>query len=388
MNRHILFLELLFLALLFLLMGCIDLTNEPDSPLLQMLRAVPDNRDNRAFVTYGDAVLWHESWDVPRIEDVDDLEDLDDEALQLWLFVLANQTVPPQALGLQYLMSEDMVEFYGFDFFTADRYLGAGNPPDELTVVTGNFDLHKIDEALNDLDYDDNELREGVTLYTVLDDYEIDLELPTPIGRLGELNRIVLQEGQMIIGRADDIVLDAVNAQAEEDSLADNEAFAAAAAALAGPELSELGNLVGVIFMERDDFADQDSYADFMDEALLDEMDYDDELPKFELATFATFVEEEKTTLALLLTLDDAEEAEEAAEILGDRLRDYISVVSGRELDEFWDVEDDFALTTNNKPIAVVIMKVEDPDLDEGRAVVYNWFQMIARQDLYFLMVE
>jgi hypothetical protein len=389
MNRKSFFLGLLFSALLSLLLGCIDLTNEPDTPLLQMLRSVPDNRDNRTFVTYGDAALWHESWEVPRIADLDELEDLDEDERQLWLFVLADQTIPPPTLGLQYLMSDDMADFYGFDFFDTDRFLYAGSPPDDLTIVTGSFDLDEIADALDDLDYDHDELVEGVTLYSLLDDYEVNLEAPSRIGRLGELNRIVLQENQIMIARADDVINDAADAQAgEDDSLADNEEFAAAAIALTAPELVDLGDLVGVIFMERDDFADPDSYAEFVEDAILAEMNYDDALPDFELAVFATFHREGKTALALLLILDEDDNGAETAEILGDRLRDYISVVTGRDLDDYWDYEDDFSLTVNDRPVAVAIMEVDDPDLDDSRAFVFNWYRLIVQRDLYFLVVD
>ena len=42
----------------------------------------------------------------------------------------------------------------------------------------------------------------GGTLYSILDDYEISLDLLPRVGSLGQLNRIALVDKQMIIGRA------------------------------------------------------------------------------------------------------------------------------------------------------------------------------------------
>ena len=373
------------------LISCARLTNEGDSPLLQLLRAVPDNRASRAYVVYGDPAAWHTSWDVPRIENVGDLEDLDDDERRLWMFVLTNQTIPPPALGVQNLLAEEMGDYYGFDFFGVDRFIYAGNPPDDLTILSGAFDLETIDESLSDLDYDSDELDDSGVLYSLNDDFEINLESPIRTGRLGELNRIVLQEERLFIGRADELVLDGVEAlSGERDSLAENEEFAAAAAALADPALSELGQLVGVIFMERDDFAEREMYLD-QGHPIAAETEYDTKLPRFELAVFATFHQEGETTLALLLTLDDDEDAAETAEILGDRLRDYVSVVTGQEMDDYWDYGDDLGLTAAGKPVAVVLVEVEDPDLDEassGPPALFYWSRMLFQLDLFFLVEE
>ena len=60
--------------LLSMLVACAE--EPPESNLMRLLRFVPDKRDYREYVTFGDAAAWHTSWDVSRLDDLDDLEAL------------------------------------------------------------------------------------------------------------------------------------------------------------------------------------------------------------------------------------------------------------------------------------------------------------------------
>jgi hypothetical protein len=177
-------------------------------PVLRPLRFVPDTSNTRGWLAYGDLAAWHTSWDVPRIDNVAELDGLENDPRIYWMFIMPRQTQPPDSLGVQYLMQGDYRPAFGFDLFNLDRFLQAGYPPDAITAAEGSFEAAQIEDALAASGYTAQPLETGGTLYSIREDYEMDpaSDLPMP-GRLGALNRIALLEGgKLLIARATGVV--------------------------------------------------------------------------------------------------------------------------------------------------------------------------------------
>ena len=250
MRPRISLFTLSLMLVLTLLAGCG--ARQPESALLRLLRFIPDKSEYREYVIFGDAVAWHTSWEIPRIDNLDELEELDRETRAYWMMIMGSQTMPANALGRQYLAArDDMRGYYGFDLFNVDRWIEAGAPPETITAVGFSFDSKQIGEALTDFGYDHEALDGGGTLYSILEDYEFSMDIPTRIGQLGTLNRVALLEGQMVITRATELVEDALDAKSgERRSLAENEEFRAAVLALEDDALADYGELVGAFLTD------------------------------------------------------------------------------------------------------------------------------------------
>ena len=79
MKTRLLTLSLSALLIVLVLAACGGGDEKTESPLLRMLRFVPDTPGYREYLTYGDAEAWHTSWDIPRIDSLEELDSLDRE---------------------------------------------------------------------------------------------------------------------------------------------------------------------------------------------------------------------------------------------------------------------------------------------------------------------
>ncbi|MBW8012782.1 MAG: hypothetical protein FVQ83_16310 [Chloroflexi bacterium] len=376
-----------------------------DSPVLDLLRFIPDTSDYRRYVYYGDADAWHTSWDIPRIDDYEELEGLDRESLAFWMRLLPEQTTPPQSLGTQYLRVDDQRGYYGFDIFVVDRYLEAGSPPETITVIEHNIDQDQIAEALDDSGYDSESLDPEGELYSINEDYEIVMDFPTRSGALGNLNRILLLDSQLILAKATEVIDVSVEAYTgEQDSLAENPDYIAAVSAIEDLEVSETSELVGMMFMDGDQLSGMDIYItaivgsqasqEVRDTVQADLEDYSDpELPTFSLAAFATRHTNGETYLILAVVFPEDEDPESAAEILANRMENYVSIFTGRDFSEFWDLELFEGVQAAGLPVAVVVMRADDPpptpdDEPMVNTYVISWLRMLNRRDTLFLVSE
>ncbi|RIK42704.1 MAG: hypothetical protein DCC55_07925 [Chloroflexi bacterium] len=356
-------------------------------PLFSMLRFVPADPLYRPYLTLGDVSAWHTATGVPRVESLADVEQLEPAQRNGWRFALFKQTHPPQTLGLEYLAVEEMRDFYGFGFFDADRYLEAGAPPDTISVLQVHANLETIKSRLTRFGYTWDDAPGG-RLYSIRDDYETDLRSPTLVGRLAGLNRIaVLDDGLLVIGRAAEVVTNAVAArQGKLPSLADESVYQSAAAALTGPTVSDLGALVGVILVGEPFLADPFMLLDQSDEAAQEQFEryVENPLPLYLLAAFATYRAGETIHLTLALVFPSGVDAEEAAATLAARLQDYSSPISGRVLDEYWQYQSATGVEAGGLPVALVTMRLNQPEEDLPGAP-FAWVDLVSRRDLLFL---
>jgi hypothetical protein len=369
-----------------------------ENAFLRLLRFVPDTPAYREYFTYGDAEAWHTSWDIPRIDNLDELDNMAREPRAYWMFIMSRQTTPPYSLGTQFLLAEDQRAFYGFDLFNLDRYVEAGSPPDQITVVEFSFDKAKIADALIASGYEAEPLETGGTLYSILGDYELALEFPTRTGQMGNLNRIALLDGQMVIAKATANVTKVLEAQSGKlSSLADDPNYVAAATALQDPVLAKTGALVGVIMMDGLVVADPTWYLGMgaPEEALaqLEAYAQGSQLPYYTLVAFATRHTQGASYLILAVVFPKGTDASAAADILADRLRNYISLARGMPLDDLWTFDMASGVEAEGLPVALVVMRVDDPpptpeDQAMVNAGVFSWSYMVTGRDLLFLIVE
>jgi hypothetical protein len=370
-----------------------------ENPLLRLLSFVPDTPENRQFVTYGDLTAWHNSWNVPHIDSLDDLETLERDESAYWMNIMPRQTTPPEALGLQYLVSDDLSAFYGFDIFNVDRYLQAGQPPGMTSVVEYSFPQEQIADALTASGYTAESLDNGSTLYSILGDFEMDMTMETVttrVGQLGTLNRIGVLDNQLVIGRATDVVMGAYAAQQGEiPSLADSPDFAAAAHALDDASLADMGELVGVIFVDGPQLADPLPYVPLnapeeIIEELTEGIEAQAALAPYTLAAFATFHSEDASHLVLALVFQPNTDAKAAATVLAERMQNYTSLMTQQPLTDRWMFELATGTKVNDLPVALVSMRVDDPlpseDEQQVNTAVFAWIQMVLSRDTAFLI--
>jgi len=375
----------------------------PQSAFYEFLRFVPDRPSYRAYLTFGDAAAWHASWGVPRIDNLQQIFDLGPGLYAYWISVMPWQTIPPSYL-LQSTASEDQRGFYGFDLFNLDRYLVAGNPPDWITVAGFSFDAEQIAGALTGSGYQADELASGGTLYRIGDDYRYDLNSPTTAGRMGDLNRIALLDGEMVIAKATELVTASLAAYNNEiPSLADDPEYVALAQALNDPALAGTGQLMGAIVMDDLETTLRESIVTLREtnpamqelQERLAEGNQGPQLPAYSLVAFVTRHTEGATYLILAVVFPKGTDGQAAADLLADRLQNYVSLASKRRLMEMWakygaSPEKAIAVNAGGLPVALVLVRADDPapaasSREMSTVSVPRWVDLVARRDLGFL---
>jgi len=352
---------------------------------LAFIPATPLNAENP--VCFGDLDAWHTSWGVPRPRTLQQLDFLNRDWHAAWLFTMPKQLVLPEALGLQYLFQDEQRPFYGFDIFGIDRFVYAGAPPDMVTVLEHHLDPAAIGKALVASGYEAGDVNGG-TLYSILDDYEISLDLLPRVGSLGQLNRIALVDNQMIIGRATAPVMDALAAaQGETLSLAAMPAWTAGAKALDDSALDGTGELVAAILWQTMIAADPLTVlapAEGQPTPVPSEP-----LPPYALLAFGTRHTEGASYLVLAVVFLPGTDAGAAADVLAGRLQNYVSLATGQPLAERWTFDRAAATEIDGWPVALAAMRVDDPapaGPDEQPAgVSLSWADLVFRRDLGFL---
>jgi len=375
----------------------------PQSAFFEFLRFVPDRPEYREYLTFGDAAAWHASWGIPRNDNLEQFDALDREPRAYWLYIMSRQTTPPDYLA-NYLFTDDQRSFYGFDLFNLDRYLVAGPPPEKITVAGFGFDAKQIAGALTESGYQGEKLEPAGTLYSIREDYEIDPDSPNKTGQMGNLNRIAVLDGEMVIGKATAPVIASLAAYNDQiSSLADDPGYIALAQALDNSALANTGQLMGVI-VEDDLEVSVDDYARSLAgktgtnqqvEEKLAELRQTPRLPAYLLVAFVTHHTEGASYLILAVVFPKDTDAQAAADLLADRLRNYVSASYKRPLSEVWAergarLEKATAVEAGGLPVALVLVRAEDPsptppEQEQVNAYVVPWFDMVLRRDLGFL---
>ncbi len=373
------------------------------TPLLEMLALVPDTEVNRRFITYGDLDAWAESWSVGRYDDLTAFDSgLRGNALfatfaRAWAFIGFDQTALPDVFARDFLLIEgpEYAGFYGFDVFSVARHIYTVPGPDSLTIVQliDGYDVEGIGAALQASGYEASPVGDA-TLYSILEDGEIDMlgeTIPFRVGQLGALNRIAVSDGLLYIGRTTEIVTEAVSGSAA--SLADDSAMRAVALAMDAPELADTGELVGAFFMEmRDDFTMANFAATIASTEVASQFEEMfasfEPLPAFDQVMFATRHSENTTYLVLALAFPPGADVDAAAKSLGDRLATYVSLRTRSPMSEFWTFDRVVAVEAEGVPVAVAVMTVPDPAFNDDFLRVFGWAEVVFVDDIAFLLTE
>jgi hypothetical protein len=366
--------------------------------LLRFLNLVPDTPDNRNLLSFGDVDAWYTAWNITPVDSADQLNALTADARARWMSILPGQTTPPGSFGLNYLLQGDQRPYYGFDFFQADRFISTMNPPDDFAVIEHHADASQIAADLLQHGYTETALDNGWTLYSTLDDYQTNLSGDVPrVGQLGQLNRIALNGSLMITARATADVENVVSAQ---KTLAADPYYAALAKALADPALGDVGQLVGVIMQSGLDYALDPVIMMLGPNATPDQVnqlraqlglnDPQRQLPIFLVAAFATYHNPTVGASFLVLAVPFAADvdAQNATNVIADRLKNYVSVRAQKPLSDYWTFEQATGLTVDGTPVALLTMRIDDPapvSDSAPSARILTWMDLIAARDTGFL---
>jgi hypothetical protein len=361
--------------------GWLPETRQEETDLQRMLASVPDRRDYRGEIWFGDRSRLMDAHDIPAIESPDDIQSLSDEEVDEWFRVSRNVWMSDFS-GAQRAML-GWRDVFGYDWYQVDHEIVAGRPPQWFGVMEGTFDAEDIVAALEGLDYEEDE-HEGTTYYSVRGDAEIDLEHEGSRLALANLNRIVVGEDRIIAAPATEILEQVLDAQADRrDSLADDPTYAALARAM-GPVISA-AILEGEPFHE---LSGSPMVAYMTPEAranLADELDLEDEpLHRYDLVGIGYLDDGEAQHIVIALAYDDPQDAEADAPVLADRLSGDVPslVVPERVLSDYWKAGEPEVNSFEGGSTLAVTLELDD-DAPPGL-----WLNMLVQLDLPFLIVE
>lgn len=382
------------------------------SPLLNLLRYVPDTPVTRQWLTYGNQAAWYHSWGIEPIEDMEDFmarNESEDVSVVAWMQIMPRQTFPIQTLGTTTMLRDDLRGFYGFDQFVAQQYLEAGQPPTTLSVVHLNVDEPDVDSALTASGYVSSALDTGM-LYSLGEDDSMPPRGEGPqVGQFGGLNRVaMLDEDITVIGRSTGIIDAALSAEAEDESLADDPAYQSVAAVLEGEPMADFGEFVGAVMLDAAMFISPDPSVLFGGRATAAQIEvlmatqqayYDaNPLPVYRLVSFATHHTPGTSYYSISLVLNEGDDAQEAADSLRTRLLDYTLLRNRIPVSEFFadrgmEVVEAVGINDGPLPVALVVISLPDPSLTEDaggmvQAYVFTWMDWIAARDTGFLALE
>jgi hypothetical protein len=363
----------------------------PENPLLRLLHLVSDTPDHRKLLTYGDMDAWHRSWDVPRVDSMAAVDALDATAKSRWLGALPGQTIMPAELNQA--ANDDFRRSYGFNLFDVDRLLQTGQPPAQITIWELRAAPEQVAAALTASNYTSRTLEAGSVLFSLGEDYHIQLDAHVPVaGKLGNFNRIALLDGPMATAKATGLISETLAARSGAvRSLADAPDYQAAVAALNDPAMADLGALVGVLFVDGPSLYLSDPAL-----ALKNRQTPTPDagrLPPYLTVAFATRHETGASHLVLDVVFPPGTDAAAAAEVLGQRLQNYTSVVTRASLSNYWSFEKAAGVTATGLPVALVSMRVTDPapataGAEAKPAFVFNWPALVYQRDTLFLVVQ
>ncbi len=358
----------------------------PNSVLQQWLAYVPNEPMYREYLAFGDVAAWYRATKMVPVTSATELKALEKPQHNLWSYGLSTQMVPPDTLGMQYILFEDMRELYGFSFFDTARFLEAGKSPTNFTVLETNVDPSQIDTALLASGYTAN-LVEGGTFYSIRRDSEPDMASPFRTGQLGQLNRIIQLDDTLIIGRATDIVARVSDGvQGDAPTLADDPIYRALTGALAAPTLAPLGELVGAILIGEPLAVDPLPMLDQTNAEVQAQLDayVQAPLPPYLALGFATHRLDTESHLTLAVVFPPGVDGDAAAEILGERLATYKSVTSKRPLLEHWSFVQQASIELEGLPVALVTMHATSEGIASQRPLA--WSDLVFQRDLLFLL--
>jgi hypothetical protein len=115
-------------------------------------------------------------------------------------------------------------------------------------------------------------------------------------------------------------------------------------------------------------------------------------LPLYTMVAFGTRHSHDAgaTFLILALVFPPGTDAQAAADAVGARLRDYVSVRYQTTLEDRWTFDRAISAEVDGLPVALVVMRAADPpptpeEEPLARAGVFSWIDLIFARDVGFL---
>jgi hypothetical protein len=377
--------------------GAMQRDEAAEMSALDLLAYIPDTPETRQWLTVGDPEAWHRTTGVPRISSIEETRTMTEEAHQSWVYALPAETLPPNALGMNYLAVDDLRAIIGLSYYEALQYVEAGSPPDLVAIVTAQVSPPEVANALLASGYTAT-AAEGATLYAKNDDYAIDLTNPARSAALGALNRIAVLDAPLdaasttvIIGRASAPVEDALAASSDNASLADDTVYKAIQHALAENAPAIPGELVGALFLGVMPAMDvgamltstpEEARAMFEERIALLEAD---PLSPWLTTALVTHRDGDDVYMSALVALPPSENAESLAaanaESLANRMANWESAAARRPFADYWEPWQSTGFAVDDLPLAWVTMKLM-PDV----AGNFGWTRLIFQRDDLFLV--
>ena len=194
-------------------------------PLSELLAAVPDAGGNESFVIVNDFAGAREANDVDALDDDASDDEVTDHLLALTLRAEGVVPLVSEFAGGQTTDQAARVDEIGFDFRAVEADITAGPPPQQLQVVAGDFDPDTIEAAVENDPIWSDVLEEGeidgVTVYSWLDEGDVEFERNSATRPTGESARLaVLSDERLAWSRGDDAIEAVIE---EDDDLADRD---------------------------------------------------------------------------------------------------------------------------------------------------------------------
>lgn len=364
---------------------------QKENHLLRLLSYVPDaDLINLPLVYYGDIAAWHRSWGIPRIDNVEEWDNLDIHPRTYWEKILPRQAHQPGRFITGRF--ENQRGFYGFDLFNTERFLFFNGTA--LVELPSKTDLHNTLLASGYETAPGN----GATLYTLPDS-------PQPImaGTYRAVPKLALSDEFPLLltneyaNMSVDSITQALAARAGDvPSLALNPAYMSAALALEDEFFEEMGELTGAVLLP---FHFTPARPPTGQGVELDALPYP-ELPGFYVAVFATYHTSGATHEVLMLVFPKGRDALAAARVLEARLHNYVSLRYRQNLLKLYQLEIDTVTSIESAglPVAIVTLRADDPPLEYPEdavlvlpntvpSVVPDWLALADSIDYGFLAV-
>jgi hypothetical protein len=368
--------------------------------VLQFLSYIPDKTGYRSLVNYGDAAAWYTSWNVPRVYSMDAVNNLDDTSRAYWIGMMLSQTYPPDCLDPNYIIAGTLGDELGFDLFDMERYLSAGMGKDVTSILEFSIDRQEIADVLSEKGYASEDYGDGWVLYSLNEDYAVNMQAKARAVKLGNWNRILLSDHFMVVGKATEVVETALDAHEERtSSLAEEKDYIASVEALYDSSLKDTGELVGVIWTDGEEFTPlPSSFEDVSEqraEEMMDKYGLTSYLPGFTLAAFGTRHSQKNgaTYLILALVFPKGTDTDEVSQVLEARLEKAYSLRLQVPFLEAMRADDvnTYAIQAGGLPVTLTVFRLDDPELKalsaSGRLAgrVRTWMEFVFTRDLMFL---
>ncbi len=302
--------------------------------LLELLNTVPDTDTIRqnliTFIDYEN--LFESRAGTPQLNSIAALEILPAPIQQTFRAALRGINSGPAIFTNVLLYGSEWRETIGFDFMDIDRALAYGNPPDNVDILVGEFDLDAIDEAFTARGYTADDFGDMTIWCPEIGcdaGLEIDFELrneANPFG--GDLGRQqpLLVSDRIIANSAVEasyiLVEDAIGDRF--DSLADNATYRAAVGAIEGDNLIIQGAFLHPALVILDPSVTMSVPADEVDE-MMREVEV---LSPWDVAMIADTATDSEEVVYVILVYRELALAEEAVATIPERINTMNSIMT------------------------------------------------------------